>query len=97
MKIILHPLAEEDLDESIRYYVNIDKNLKNKFLKELDYTFNQIKDNPNLYPLVTKHSHKKVMQKFPYIIYYTTYDNNINILAIFHTSRNPNILNKRLS
>ena len=97
MKIILHPLAEEDLDESVKYYENIDKNLKNKFLKELDSTFNQIKDNPKLYPLVTKYSRKKVMQKFPYIVYYTIYNNNINVLAIFHTSRNPDILKKRLS
>ncbi len=97
MKIILHPLSEQDLDESIKHYEEIDKNLKEKFIKELDFTFNQIKLNPKLYPLVTTYSHKKVMQKFPYIVYYTIYDNTINILAIFHTSRNPYTLKKRLS
>jgi len=96
MLIKLHPKAEEDLQEALEYYSTIDETLKNKFINNLDKTFNKILNSPNLYPYETKTSQKILMDKFPYIIIYEQYENIIMILAIFHTSRNPLSLQDRI-
>jgi plasmid stabilization system protein ParE len=97
MKIKLHPEAVEDLENSIEYYENIDINLKNKFLKDLDITFERLKKHHHIYPFETKYSQKVLMNTFPYIILFTVIKKDINILAIFHTKRDPKKLEKRLS
>ena len=97
MIIKLIPEAEIDLKNSLKYYKNISKGISDKFLKDLDITFEKIKNNPELYPFETKYSQKVLMGDFPYIIFFTIYKTSIIILAIFHTSRNPNILEERLS
>jgi len=89
MNTKLHPKAEEDLQDALSHYSNIDLNLEKKFIHYLDLTFNKILDFPNLYQYETKTSQKVSMDKFPYIVIYEQYEDIIMILAIFHTSRNP--------
>ncbi len=95
MTIELLPEAENDLNDALEYYSNIEIKLKDKFINDLDITFDKILEFPDLYPFETKTSQKVLMQKFPYIILYEQYKNIIMILAIFHTSRDDNILKNR--
>ena len=95
MTIELLPEAENDLNDALEYYSNIEIKLKDKFINDLDITFDKILKFPDLYPFETKTSQKVLMQKFPYIILYEQYKNIIMILAIFHTSRDDNILKNR--
>ena len=76
--------------------LSIDFKFKNKFINDLDITFDKILKFPNLYPFETTTSQKVLMQKFPYIILYEQYQDIIMILAIFHTSRDNNILKSRI-
>jgi len=96
MKIKLHPKAEEDLYEALKYYSQIDVKIKEKFIYHLDSTFEKIIKFPNLYQHETKTIQKVLMDKFPYIVMYEQYQDIIMILAIFHTSRNPNNLKNRI-
>ena len=95
MELKLHPHAEDDLKEALKYYNEIDKNLSSKFINTLDFTFDKILQNQKLYPYETTTTQRVLMGKFPYIIIYEHYQNIIMILAIFHTSRDPNKLEKR--
>ena len=97
MEIRLTEEAQEDLKESLKYYHDISSGLKDKFLKYIDETFENIKKFPELYPFETKYSQKILVKKFPFVVFYTIYEHQIVILAIFHTSRNPKILEERLS
>jgi len=96
MTIKLLPDAEDDLYKALEYYQGIDRKLKDKFINELDNTFEKILKFPNLYPFETQTSQKILMHKFPYIILYEKYQNIIMILAIFHTKRNPRDLTDRI-
>ena len=96
MTIKLLPEAQNDLNEALEYYSNIDIKLKDKFINDLDITFDKILKFPDLYPYETKTSQKILMQKFPYIILYEKYKDIIMILAIFHTSRDDTILKNRI-
>jgi len=96
MNLILQPYAIEDFNESVEYYLTISDGLKERFIKELDIAFEKIKKNPKLYPLFTDLVRKKLLSTFPYIIYYIYENNTISIIAIFHTSRNPQKLKSRI-
>lgn len=96
MHLKLHPKAEDELIQALAYYGNINSNLKNDFIFSLESVFEKIVSFPGLYQYETKVSQKVVMQKFPYVILYEKYLDVIMILAIFHTSRNPNILQDRM-
>ncbi len=96
MKIKLHPKAEEDLYEALKYYSQINIKLKEKFIYYLDLTFEKILKFPNLYQYETKTAQKVLMDKFLYIVIYEQYQDIIMILAIFHTSRNPINLEDRI-
>lgn len=95
LEVKLHPKAEEDLAEALDYYASIDQPLKNKFIDDLDFTFGKIQKFSKLYPHETPTTQKILLKKFPYIVLYECYENFIMILAIFHTKRNPSILDVR--
>ena len=96
MHLKLHPKAEDDLQEALNHYLQIDLNLEKKFIHYLDITFNKILNFPDLYQYETKTSQKVLMDKFPYIVIYEQHEDIIIILAIFHTSRNPLNLEDRI-
>ena len=95
MTIRLHPFAEEDLGKALNHYFEIDEALELKFLKHLELTFDKILQSPQMYPFENNFVQKVVVEKFPYIVLYETYENIIMILAIFHTKRNPKVLSDR--
>jgi len=87
MEIKLHPKAEEDLHEALKYYSNLDINLKEKFIYHLDLAFEKILKFPNLYQYETKTTQKVLIDKFPYLVIYEQYQDIImmayNIMALF--------------
>ena len=95
MTIRLHPLAEEDLEKALNHYFEIDEALELKFLQYLELTFNKILQSPQMYPFENNFVQKVIVEKFPYIVLYESYEDIVMILAIFHTKRNPKILTDR--
>ncbi|MCK4662797.1 MAG: type II toxin-antitoxin system RelE/ParE family toxin [Bacteroidales bacterium] len=94
-KLILSPFAELDLEQANSYYNIQREGLEDEFIEELENSLKRIKNNPKQYPKVLKEIRKANVRRFPYGIFYVFRDNVINILAIFHFSRNPKIWKSR--
>lgn len=88
--------AEIDLDESYEYYYDDSPKVADFFFQRISLSLEAIRSNPLLSPLVYKTIRKFVVKKFPFIIYYQIKETTIRVIAIFHTSRNPQIWNERL-
>ena len=96
-EIIVSPEAEIELTISKEFYESKQESLGKDFVKELDNTFNRIAENPEQFQkLRQKQVRKASVNRFPFGIYFAVKDNIINILAVFHYSRNPKKLKKRL-
>lgn len=96
-EIILSPEAEEELISSMEFYEQKMLGLGEDFVLEVDNTFDRIKINPEQFPKIKKKQVRKAwLKRFPFGIYFAVNDTIINILAIFHHSRNPKQLVKRL-
>ncbi|MCT4664315.1 MAG: type II toxin-antitoxin system RelE/ParE family toxin [Flavobacteriales bacterium] len=88
--------AELDFDKSYGFYHESSPKIADTFLTEINIGFESIKHNSTAFPIVYKDIRKYVVKKFPFMIYYRIEDVCIQVIAVFHTSRSPEIWNKRI-
>lgn len=89
--IILSPLAEKEIEESFSWYEENQEGLGERFIDLIDDSFIQISKSPEFYPKKKANFREFLVDKFPFLIIYEyiSRSNTINILHVFHTSRNP--------
>ncbi len=97
-KIMLSLEAESDIDESYLWYELRKKGLGINFINAISNAFHAINNNPDSWPMSDYGLKKFVIRKFPFVIYYLYYKEakEIKVIAILHSSRNPNSLIKRI-
>lgn len=88
--------AEIDFDKSYEFYFEDSPKVADTYFRIINLGFENIKQNPNSFSIVHKDVRKYVVKKFPFVIYYRIIDLKIQVIAIFHTSRNPEIWNERI-
>ena len=89
--------AEDEMLEAYLWYEQQRTGLGEEFFKSLDDAFQSIVQNPATYRLRYK---KKVraflVNRFPFLIMYILEREDINVISIFNTSRDPEIWKKRI-
>jgi len=86
--VIFHPDAEEEFKEAVWWYGNQQEGLGLEFVRCIDDAIQKIKRDPGLYPIEFENYRKKVVRRFPFMIIYEIAEDNIYILAVFHSRRN---------
>jgi len=88
-KVSITAIAENDIREAFLWYEGQKENLGNLFKKHVSKAVNSILNNP----LKTQVSYGEIrvffLRKFPFGIHFHVAGNNILIVAVFHTSINP--------
>ena len=88
--------AEVDFNKSYEFYIEDNPEIADTYFKQINLCFEIIKKNPKSLPFAHKDVRKYVVKKFPFVIYYRIVDTVIQVIAIFHASRNPEIWNERV-
>ncbi|MGV8135425.1 MAG: type II toxin-antitoxin system RelE/ParE family toxin [Mangrovibacterium sp.] len=88
--------AEIDLDKSYEFYSEESPKVAYSFYNQINSSLEDIKQHPGSFPIAYKDVRKYVVRKFPFVIYYQLVGAVIRVIAIFHTSRNPEIWNDRI-
>ena len=85
--------VKSDLKEAAGWYNNARKGLVLIFLKNINATVAHITENPLNYSIRYSNIRVAFSNKFPYGIHYEflSEQNQVNILAVYHTSRNPEL------
>lgn len=94
--LVILEFAEKDIIESYNFYKSQSTKLGNAFKESLDYSLQNLLENPIVYPIEFKLVRKFVMNIFPFNIFYINEENTVYILAVFHQKRNPDIWKKRV-
>ncbi len=81
--------ASYEFRKSVEWYESRAHGLGLTFTDEIDSTIERIQLNPDFYQRVTENIRKIQVNKFPYSVYYTTEDDTLVILRIFHNKRKP--------
>lgn len=88
--------ADLDYLQAVQWYEERQPGLGQEFDIELRALFARIQQNPNLFQKETALVRKAQMPRFKYRIYFRVEGDEIGVLAIWHPSRNPETLRRRL-
>ena len=95
LPIVLRCEAEEEFDEAFDWYESRLTGLGEKFAAEVQRVFDRIADSPHAHRVVFTDIRKGVVLRFPYCVYYRPHSDRIEVIAVFHTSRDPSMWQDR--
>jgi toxin ParE1/3/4 len=81
--------AKNESEESKEYYESKRLGLGREFAQEVDKTLQRIEERPEQFPEVYKTVRKALLDRFPFCIFFRIKEAVIQIIAVFHTSRDP--------
>jgi hypothetical protein len=89
--IDISPLAKIQIADAFYYYLEINPELAQQFMKELYAGYGYLKINPH-YQKRYKNVRGLPLKKFPYLLLFTIDENKktVQVISCFHTSQNPN-------
>ncbi len=96
-RLIISEFAESDLKIAADWYASQKEGLDLDLIQEIDKAVQRIQDNPHQFAVVRKQIRMSIVKRFPYGIYFFLVGDIINVFAVFHFSRNPKILQKRVT
>ena len=89
MRVILRPAAAADVEDAISWYERQRPALGSEFLEAVNAALKVIAQKPRLAPLVQRHTHRSLLRRFPYAIYYRIEGDLVVVVACMHGRRNP--------
>ena len=81
--------AENDIREAFLWYEMQKENLGIEFENHIVKTIDIVHQKPEIIQIRYNQIRVAFLKKFPYAIHFTLYNNLILIVAVFHTSRDP--------
>lgn len=95
MRLLLRPEAEQDLREARDWYESKRRGLGEEFRLQLRATIATIQDHPQLYAEVFEEVRRAPLRRFPYGVYYFLQGGLIEVLAVLHHARDPQVWQAR--
>lgn len=89
MKFSFHPLAIEELNDSIDYYEGKSSGLGIEFSKEIFTTIQRILQFPKAWSKISQNCRRCITQRFPYGIIYHIKEDEILIVSIMQLNKKP--------
>ena len=93
--IRLRRAARLEFDKAANWYEAQQPGLGAKFTQAVDGILSQIADRPYLHPIIHRDTRRQVVPVFPFCVYYRVRKQEIVVLSIFHTSRDPFVWQSR--
>src|SRR2546423_7829201 len=89
MIIRFTPEADAELAEARQWYAHQRENLDIEFTERIDDALSRIVGSPHLYPIVYRTLRRAVVRRFPFAIFYEVVADEIQVIAVFHSRRDP--------
>jgi plasmid stabilization system protein ParE len=95
LPIVLLEAAETDLDDAKEWYRTCHPSLEADFVLCVEETLQRIARNPLAYATVQGDFRRAFIHRFPYRIVFHPAADQITVVAVLHTSRNPRTWQRR--
>jgi plasmid stabilization system protein ParE len=95
MKPWYHTAARRELNDAVLWYEDQKPGLGAKFFAAVQETVAHIVENPRRFPMVYRDLRQAPVSRFPYLIFFMSKPNRLEIFSVFHTSRAPEIWKER--
>jgi plasmid stabilization system protein ParE len=93
--VIITPAAEGDIAEGRNWYNSVSPELAIDFRSALDDALARIADRPNAHALVARGLRRAFLRRFPYAVFYRSQMEAIQVIAVLHPSRCPQVWQAR--
>ena len=90
------PETKAEFDEAADWYEARQKGLGKDFIRKVREVVLRIAGNQRLFPTVHEQIRQTVIERFPYSILYQDDSQEILVIAVFHSSRNPDVWKSRV-
>jgi len=91
------PEADAELTEARQWYSHHRKDLDLEFMQCIEIPLSRIQDNPRLFPVVYGGLRRAVVRRFPFAILYEVRAEENQVIAVFHSRRNPDVWKSRVN
>ena len=81
--------AELDLEDAAFWYESQRSGLGQDFLDTVLKALELIEQNPLSFPIVYRGTHRAVLPRFPFAVFYIIRESEISVISIMHGSRHP--------
>jgi toxin ParE1/3/4 len=88
-RLLLEPEAQADLAAAFDWYEAHRPGLGSEFLAEAAYVLEAIEAGPGRFPTVRGATHRALLRRFPYGIFYIIEPDLIAVIACMHARRDP--------
>ena len=85
----LRPKAADDIRKARRWYEEQRAGLGQKFEDAVDRAFKIVRRNPLAAPLRVRGIRRVAVHGYPYGVYYKVIRDQIKVIAVYHSSRDP--------
>src|SRR5688572_991871 len=93
---VFRPEAEVEMEEAFTWYQSKRDGLGREFAECIQKVLDRIAANPEVHPKVYHEIREAIVRRFPYVIYYQVSGDEVVIVSVFHSKRNPDIWKKRV-
>jgi plasmid stabilization system protein ParE len=97
LRVIFKPSARLEYAEAAAWYENQRQGLGSEFRLEVKRALQLAQNNPERFPKVRQQARQIRLRRFSkYSIYFAVNGETLSVLAVYHSSRNPEELTRRL-
>jgi toxin ParE1/3/4 len=89
LPLVFHPLVQLDINDAYRYYESKRTGLGDDFLAAVEEVLRRIANNPLMHQQVLHDIRRGVTRKFPYEVFYRPHADRVEVIAVYHSSRDP--------
>lgn len=89
LPLVIRDEAQAELDAAFDFYEGRQAGLGVDFVDCVQRVFDRIAVNPSMHAVVAGDVRKAVVRRFPYCVFYRPHADRVEVIAVFHTSRNP--------
>jgi toxin ParE1/3/4 len=88
--------ADAELAEARQWYAHQREDLDLEFMDSVDEALTHVVRNPHLYPIVYRNLRRAVVRRFPFAIFFDVREDEIQVIAVFHSRRDPEAWQSRV-
>jgi plasmid stabilization system protein ParE len=95
-KLVTRLQAQLDVEDAALWYESQQPGLGLRFLDELDYVMKRIIASPSQFPEVHPRIRRGLVKRFPYSVYFSASDEQVEVVAVLHQHRHSDTWRNRL-
>lgn len=95
LPLIFRPQAVKELEHAVEFYEAQRAGMGMRLAAEVRDVLARLQQRPLIHHVIVRDIRKAALHQFPFCVYYRLLKNRLIVLAIFHTSRDPDIWQRR--